>query len=80
MHDGVVCAGTSVVFVGRVVRGDWPRRISDHAQHLPAEKKKHQTNFFNAHQQCCGAGQTLTRLRFRLPAPAPDNNIFETQI
>ena len=28
--------------------------------------------------QCCGAGPTLTRLR--LPAPAPDNNIFATQI
>ena len=30
------------------------------------------------HDQCCGAGPTLTRLR--LPAPAPDNNIFVTQI
>ena len=28
--------------------------------------------------QCCGAGPTLAR--FRLPAPAPDNNIFVTQI
>ena len=32
------------------------------------------------YKQCCGAVPTLTRLRFRLPAPAPDNNIFNTNL
>ena len=37
---------------------------------------------YDDYDQCCGAGPTLTRLwfRLRLPALAPDYNIFVTQI
>ena len=35
---------------------------------------------YHVNFQCCGAGPTLTRLRHRLRLPAPDNNIFGTQI
>ena len=52
----------------------------------PLSRIRIYTKVVRIRNQCCGTGPILTgsgsgyRLQHRLPAPAPDNNIFVTQV